>query len=233
MNIQDFVKDRIDRGIFKVAKIQRIPFQCPADANALNAFRQIGELYNDPFIIDNSNEEVYINLLRWLFANSPMKCRAEDGRWVDGDANKGTFLGGTTGTGKTTAIKILMKMMDFCNIKVHNCEDDRMKFTQYLATDICEIYSKDGDLSGFKKEKFLCIQDLGAEPLETLYMGNRMPVMKNILEARGDNPNVMTIITSNLKMGGEEMAKKYGDRVVSRLYKMCNFLYMGGLDRRK
>ena len=79
----------------------------------------------------------------------------------------------------------------------------------------------------------LGIQDLGSEPQESLYMGNRVDVVRQLIEHRGDKTDEMTLITSNLKINGERLVNRYGDRVASRLVEMCNYFEIKGKDRRK
>ena len=79
----------------------------------------------------------------------------------------------------------------------------------------------------------LGIQDLGCEPQESLYMGNRVDVVRQLIEYRGDKTDEITLITSNLKINGEKLVNRYGDRVASRLNEMCNYFEIKGKDRRK
>jgi len=79
----------------------------------------------------------------------------------------------------------------------------------------------------------MAFQDLGSEPMESLYMGNRLNVMRQILENRGDRTDVITLITSNLPINCQEFTSMYGDRVASRLLEMCNYFEIKGTDRRK
>ncbi len=64
-------------------------------------------------------------------------------------------------------------------------------------------------------------------------MGNRLDVLRNVLEYRGDKTDELTLITSNLKINGEALSNRYGDRVASRLREMCNYFEIKGKDRRK
>ena len=88
-------------------------------------------------------------------------------------------------------------------------------------------------MSAYKTAPMLCIQDLGNEPQEALYMGNRLDVARYIIEYRGDAHAELTFITSNLRMGGDILKERYGDRVASRLMEMCNYYEIKGKDRRK
>ena len=98
---------------------------------------------------------------------------------------------------------------------------------------ICDEYTKEGEMRGYKDMAVVCFQDLGTEPLESLFMGNRQNVMKQILEHRGDLYNVITLISSNLPINHDALNDRYGDRVSSRLCEMCNYFELKGQDRRK
>jgi DNA replication protein DnaC len=59
-----------------------------------------------------------------------------------------------------------------------------------------------------------------------------MNVLRQVIEHRGDNPECLTMISSNLPMTHKILADRYGDRVVSRLQEMCNYFELRGKDRR-
>ena len=103
----------------------------------------------------------------------------------------------------------------------------------YRADEVCREWACIGDIQKFKTISILAIQDLGQEQQETLYMGNRMNVLKQLLEYRGDQDGQLTLITSNLKLSGKKLEELYGDRVQSRLFEMCNYFEIKGKDRRK
>ena len=64
-------------------------------------------------------------------------------------------------------------------------------------------------------------------------MGNRINVLRQILEYRGDQTDKITLITSNLPMNHKRFIDRYEDRVSSRLNEMCNYFEIKGKDRRK
>ena len=100
-----------------------------------------------------------------------------------------------------------------------------------LNADTKEVIN--GTFEGFKKMNIIGFQDLGSEPIESLYMGNRINVMRRILEYRGDQSDQITLITSNLPYNSKKFVELYGDRVASRLNEMCNYFEITGKDRRK
>ena len=88
-------------------------------------------------------------------------------------------------------------------------------------------------MAKFKTMPILCIQDLGSEPVsDAVRMGTRREPLRQILEARGDRNDLITLITSNFGISAPEIERRYTDRVVSRLKGMCNFLIINGTDRR-
>ena len=105
----------------------------------------------------------------------------------------------------------------------------------FRSDTICEEFTEKGSIDKYKKRAILGIQDLGSssEPIESLYMGNRMGVIQQLLEYRGDFTDKITLITSNLPMSHKVLIDRYGDRVASRLNEMCNYFEIKGKDRRK
>lgn len=77
----------------------------------------------------------------------------------------------------------------------------------------------------------LGIQDLGSEPTEAIYMGNRHELLRLNIESRADY-STMTFVSSNFPMLSTELRQKYGDRVQSRCRQMFNYYLLGGEDRR-
>ena len=61
----------------------------------------------------------------------------------------------------------------------------------------------------------VCIQDLGSEPAyEAVYMGVRREPLRQLIEARGDHDDMLTMATSNINIFGQDFEHRYGDRVV-------------------
>ena len=63
-------------------------------------------------------------------------------------------------------------------------------------------------------------------------MGNKLNVLQNIIEYRGDQPNKVTVVTSNIPLGHSDIASRYGERAQSRMVEMMNYLILTGKDRR-
>lgn len=197
----------------------------------LNAMYRIGRTMTPDFVFDEQNMDTYRQLGFWFMNDSRMTAFNPNGKGrTAGRLGKGIYLAGNTGTGKTTAFNILRFLYRKNPFK---CLNNEMKWREMRADDIAAIYAKMGDIIEIKKEPFLCIQDLGCEPLESIYMGNRMNVMQDLLCYRGDRRDFVTMITSNIPLEHEDIRKRYGDRVQSRMIEMMNYLTLTGKDRRK
>ena len=191
----------------------------------------IGSKVVDGFVLDENNWYVYVQLVRWAIGDS--KFFAQDPiskKPVAGDVCKGIYLAGNTGAGKTVATKILKALYKRNVIKVG---ERSLDWRDAHTSEIISIYARTGDIEEYKTSGVLCIQDLGSESPEALFMGNRMNVLQDILLCRAENPRCVTIVTSNWPMAGDFIRKMYGDRVYSRLFKMFNYLELKGPDRRR
>lgn len=203
---------------------------------ALQIITAIGKTRNESFTIDSQNVFAYKNFIKWLYGDVSMQCiDPTDGKVITGNLNKGIYIAGNTGTGKSWCLDIMLTFSIAMMLKVvtdNDCEKN-LYWVTYRADEITEYFMKNGEIDKFRQQRFLGIQDFGNEQEETLFMGNRMQVLRQLLEYRGDCSDALTMITSNLKLSGEKLRTQYGDRVQSRLYEMCNYLEIKGNDRRK
>lgn len=177
------------------------------------------------FSIDKYNESVIEELIRYVHADPDYKR----------DATKGLLLMGGTGTGKTLLLKILHK---YCNI------DDVCYYVNGLKrgfwfdlVDSGRIVS-DFEIHGHGTTKLqeynttncLAIDDLGKERHEIVFFGNRINILREILNYR-HSARMLTHITTNLPLS--KISEIYGHEIESRLFEMCNIYELAGPDRRK
>lgn len=183
------------------------------------------------FRVTDGRARAYAAMAAWA-ANLPFKAVDPDtGREVEGDPCKGLFVAGNPGSGKTTAVNVARLMAEQLSARFcYGTDSSLLRWTDSTAAMICDHYAQQGTLSFFQSMKVVSVQDLGSEPRETLYMGNRHEVMREFLELRGDTPGRFTIITSNFNYA--TIRKAYGDRVWSRLHTMCNYVELVGDDMR-
>lgn len=213
--------------------------------DGMRLIEAFGRAITPTFKLDEFNTWTYKQLVRWLLgdptmeAQSPKQPRVK----VRGVLTKGIYLAGRTGTGKSTALTLLAALADAFQVRIviDNCT--RPIAWQEVRTDdvvdefrrsgtYCKLMSKIGRSVDFRREQILCLQDLGTEPLESNYMGNKTNPVQSVLEARGDDLATLTLLSSNIPLGHEALVKGYGDRVQSRLCGMCNYLTIDGGDRR-
>jgi len=233
MNINEVLEKIKTQGTFpNISRISYIPYDMKVSLRVVEA---IGKSRNNRFVIDDENRFTYENMIRWIHGDPEMKCfHPETGEVISGRLDAGIFIGGSTGSGKSWAMEI---MNAYCKI-----DDVQIKFGKIqkpinwgnVRSDaICDEYTATGSIERFKKMSIVCIQDFGAEPSESLHMGNRVNVLRQIIESRGDRTDQITLITSNLRPNHQWTIDRYGVRVSSRLNEMCNYFEIKGKDRRK
>lgn len=223
------------RGIF--AGITRYQYLQYDIDEALQIVEAIGKDRNPHFVIDDENRFTYENFIRWCHCDTKMNCLdPESSSVIPGNLKRGIYIAGNTGTGKSWCLEIMEAYCRVFGFKVQFFEEQSLSplVWQNVRTDaICDIFTESGNIGAYKKRNILGIQDFGSEPQESLYMGNRVDVMRSLIEFRGDKSDCLTLITSNMKLGGEVLKNRYGDRVASRLTEMCNYFEIKGADRRK
>lgn len=150
---------------------------------------------------------------------------------------KGFFLFGGFGTGKTYNVYALAKQLitDDINVWVFNLP--RLLNTIRSSFSKQEVYNEDTDnysyafvkdmkdIEGLINVDILIIDDIGAEKpsdwvAETLYY---------LINSRYEDMRT-TIFTSNLSL--DKLADRIGDRIVSRIAEMCDVYEISGEDKR-
>ena len=233
INFSEIFEKINQRGLFQsIKRYSYLPYDMDI---ALQVVDAIGKKRNPKFRIDDENKFTYQNLIRWVHGDQEMKCLNADTREViPGCLTSGIFIAGNTGTGKSWALDIMAAYTLLDNVQFSIGENKRCLYWKNFRTDaICDEYTAEGSFERFKKMDIVGFQDLGAEPAESMYMGNRVNVIRQILEYRGDFSDKITLITSNLPINHKIFIERYGDRVSSRLHEMCNYFEIKGIDRRK
>lgn len=227
------VLDRIrNKGMFN--PIKRYKYEIPAE-DGLAVVEAIGKERNPKFVIDKENRFAYENIVKWMHGDMTAQALNPDTHEpIRANMKAGLFIAGNTGSGKSWCMEIIREYVLAMGLQINIDDADRtLSFAIARADEITSAFMHDGTMQRYKDLDILCIQDVGTETRETLYMGNRMEVIRALLEWRGDNSKKLTFITSNIPMTHEQFKERYGDRVVSRMREMCNYYEIKGKDRRK
>jgi DNA replication protein DnaC len=169
-------------------------------------------------VIDDQNEEV-IEQLYYFFTI--------DQRF-NGDLQKGICLAGPVGTGKTFIMKLFI---DFMNDATHfyKIKSSISAVEEFLTLGIRGI----DYIFGPRSKYGYCFDDIGCEPFESAYMGNRVGVMSFLITKRYETGGPFRNIFFTSNLGKSQLEDAYGTRVKSRLTEMVNFIHLLGNDRRK
>lgn len=216
-------------------KIDRYVYRPFNENEALAILEAIGKSRSPKFTIDEENRFAYLNFAKWCHCDATMQCiNPETSEVQRGNLLKGIFIAGNTGSGKSWLLDIMRAYCSAFGFKVELSGNKRdLSWLTIRADAICDNFALEGNVRLYKSVGVLGIQDFGCEPSEAVYMGNKVDVMRSVIEYRGDKSDLLTLFTSNLKINSPSLRQRYGDRVQSRLYEMCNYLVIKGKDRRK
>ena len=141
---------------------------------------------------------------------------------------KGIILYGNVGTGKTTIFRAL-------ELFYKRSGNMRRSFGIFNATKVSGTYSVRGemvfDLIGSESGLDIYIDDLGLEPIESNYYGQRVNLFQRVLLERYLIRNrYLTHISTN--MSPAELEKRYGSQVLDRLNETNIWINIKGNSKR-
>lgn len=144
--------------------------------------------------------------------------------WLMKRSSPGLILYGTCGTGKTTMVKALQKVMGLGR-----------KYYSVSCLNACQIvdyFRSEETRYQFEKAKtmeVLLIDDLGCEPERLMIYGTVFEPIKDILYYRYDRM-LITVLTTNL--GDEEICTRYGVRIADRMNETFDAIVFKGTSYR-
>jgi len=172
----------------------------------------------------DENTEIIQNLFRY-FNNEP-------GEY---DLNKGIYIQGMFGVGKTSILKALLEV-PFKKMGYLDWKFNRAKQTScFRIISEYDLYSSTKE-PGYQFEQKYCqgewyFDDFGSEPKPKYAKAVSTPFIGSLIEFKyHHNKTSKLYITSNLSI--EMVGETYGYRVESRLKEMCNFITLDGKDFR-
>ena len=151
------------------------------------------------------------------------------------DYNKGFFLYGPLGLGKSMTLLAMRQYMNSVWARHEHMRDDyRIKSWWKTASELANIYAADGQPSLIKytnQDVNLVIDEFGREPNPASNYGTKMNVLQFVLQLRYDHRRTsVTHITTNMSL--EDIEPKYGDYVADRCKEMFNFIEFSGRSLR-
>ena len=173
-----------------------------ASQHWLNAFDKMYYLiYDRKFIWSDQYEEIIL-------------------RFNSREETKGVTLVGNTGTGKTTVLVTIARLLRYTTSNT---------FDVYNTNKLQQYYAKEGE-AGIENayRHYALIDDIGAEP-EAMHYGSRINVSQRLIEGRY-NSGKLTHYTSNLLP--EELRDLLGDRAYSRIKGSTDLYIIEGEDKR-
>lgn len=180
-------------------------------------------------------KNILINVYKQIIGESFLKTDPLTGRYIEAsesDRQKGLYIAGPTGTGKTTFCTILFNALRN-NLKF--LYDDKFYIFNTLVTSEMKInkeYMRTGEYKNIKDVSLL-IDDIG-QSKEISYMGNKLDPIKEVVTERYDNLKyTFTSFTSNYPINHKSLIDQYGERVADRIQAMCNYYIINAKNFRK
>lgn len=156
--------------------------------------------------------------------------------WLsDGGGRVGLLLYGTVGTGKTTMMLALCRVVnffarpDYGELTLNNTY--RKVINVIRAKDVVEAYQNDRQLyDTMCKVELLAIDEFGVEAIDVKSFGNSNEPIIDLLSMRYDRRRC-TVISSNLDL--DEIRSRYGLRLQDRFVEMFKMVAFTGKSYRK
>lgn len=186
--------------------------------------RALGTQYSKEFSLkDLDTMDFYISLIQYFKGD---KLFIKDKNTI---LEKGLFIRGTVGFGKSIGMKIFSN--DFYK--------NRQRHFQFYTLQTLVIEYLTNGLIGLEtilRKKFaICIDEIGVETIPLSYFGNNINIVQYIIERRyleyQNNRKAITHFTTNLTP--KQIEQFYGERSRDRLKEMCNDIVVTGNSKRR
>lgn len=170
-----------------------------------------------------ASREILNTIFAWIWKDERLNVKQVD-------FNKGFFLYGKIGRGKSMTMKAMQKYMNSVMIRHYKREDYRLGTWWKTASELANIYAADGQPALIKYAEDglnLIVDEFGREPIPASNYGTKMNVLQFLMQLRYDKRRTtVTHITTNLTP--DRLEPLYGDYVADRCKEMFNFIEFNG-----
>jgi predicted ATPase len=192
--------------------------------------------FDEKFILDENNKLIFEILCNYFGNDENFNSLCKSVGIENTSLNKGIFLAGNFGVGKTWMMKLFR-------------QNQRQCFFIKPAKDIADEFMQEGD--DFMDEYIntrknalndssvflqpysgICIDDLGTEDIKN-HFGNKKNVIGDIIEKKYARSSVGVFLHATTNLTADQLKDFYGGRVTSRMREIFNFIELRGKDRRK
>lgn len=206
-------------------------------------FNRAKEIFKYPFELDEDNEMIFDLLCYYFtgneegfFRQNELIAKKDEKLLIKNPSiNKGILLVGNVGTGKTDLMKLFAKNTRM----VYYMRESKRIAKEYVENkDIPEDYIEPFKLAINDPQTFyqplagMCIDEMGGEETKNSY-GNKANVIADLIEARYNKKYTGLFLHATSNLTSEQFKQYYGERVVSRMRQIFNFVKLPGNDRRK
>lgn len=164
--------------------------------------------------------EIFSNVFNWLLGNN-----------IDVSLNKGLFLTGDYGTGKSALLKAIVSFID--KYYSDKATKNGIPSPIYTLSQAMANKFKDNDevsINRMKTTPVLAIDDLGYEPKDVYYFGTLAHPFEEILMERYDRRRLV-LISSNMNL--DQIGERYGAHIKDRVKQMVYIIEFRGKSKRK
>lgn len=185
------------------------------------------DLFRRDFAIDDIDRPVVMKLIAYFLRDRQVAAKEHI------DLDKGLFITGPTGCGKTALMRILSNFSLPDNRPfLKSSTEISLEFAD-LGTDVILKYSKRAFNPYKRMPHVYCFDDLGFEPLVT-YWGNKINLMSQILFTRYNLMHSHGMITHAItQLNATQLETTYGEHLRSRMREMFNLIAFQPASRDK
>lgn len=231
---KDYSLDGLIKAAFNTRRFTRQFIPYPIElADAKKLFAAIYEKRilerKESVVYDEHNKPIILNMVKYFIGDPSCE-------W---DLNKGIWLWGDVGRGKSELFPCLQLMVNVIEEKLTNAgvPFTSRKFKIESCKSIVLQIAADKSIENLKRfyNGIWCLDDIGAEDNYRLF-GNDLNVILDVIVERHKHlqqTGLITHATSNLPPKEERLIARYDERFESRCNEMFNFVFLGGKDKRK